>query len=43
MAKKFSPWLAVLLWIIPVANMIIFYYWNKELKKKWKLKINPGL
>ncbi len=43
MAQKLNPWLAVLLTIIPIANLILFYYWNKGIKKKWKLDIDPVL
>jgi hypothetical protein len=43
MAQKLNPWVAVLLAIIPIANMILFYYWNKGVKAKWKLKIDPVL
>ncbi len=44
MAKeKLSPVLAIIFWIIPILNLILFYYWNKGIKQKWKLNISPGL
>lgn len=44
MAKeKFNPWLAVIFFLIPLAGWILFYFWNKGIKTKWRLNISPGL
>lgn len=44
MAKQYlSPGWAVVFWIIPILNLILFYFWNKGIKQKWKLDISPGL
>lgn len=43
MAKKFSAGWAVVFWILPILNLILFYFWNKGIKQRWKLAIQPGL
>lgn len=41
--KEFNPIFASLCWIIAPIGWVLFYFWNKGIKEKFKLKMNPVL